>query len=282
MPRSLAAPWSRYLRLLGFDEPPQGLDGLRELVGRHLCRVPFENVSKLLLVAREGAGRPTTLPEFLDGIEHRDLGGTCYSSNPFFAALLNALGYDADLLGADMDRPDIHTGIRVRLAGVEYHVDVGYAAPFRGPVPLGRLPHRIAHGEFLYVFDRCRERDGLELAVFKGAERVHGYVVHPPARSPQYFTPIILDSYKPTRTFMQCLRITRFFEDHAVELRNNTLTRYRGSGCSRTALASAAELEAAVREEMALPRCPVREALDVLERMTGRSLFGGDVYPERY
>src|ERR1035438_69834 len=50
---------------------------LDEIVRRHLCRVPFENVSKLLLLGREGAGRVTMLAEFLDGIEHRDLGGTC-------------------------------------------------------------------------------------------------------------------------------------------------------------------------------------------------------------
>ena len=70
----------RYLRLLGIDHLPSGLDGLRLVVRRHLIRVPFENLSKLLLFDREGAGRPIALSEFLDGIEHHDLGGTCYTS----------------------------------------------------------------------------------------------------------------------------------------------------------------------------------------------------------
>ena len=107
----------RYLRLLGIQGIPAGLAGLREIVARHLCRVPFENVSKLTLFGREGAGRVTTISEFLDGIENYDLGGTCYTNNPYLAELLQALGYDADLLGADMTKPDVHTVIRVRIDG---------------------------------------------------------------------------------------------------------------------------------------------------------------------
>jgi arylamine N-acetyltransferase len=71
--------FQRYLRLLGIAGHPSGLDGLRTLVRRHLSAVPFENISKLLLLDRERAGRVTTLPEFLDGIEYSDLGGTCLS-----------------------------------------------------------------------------------------------------------------------------------------------------------------------------------------------------------
>ena len=121
----------RYLRLLGIRDFPVGLEGLRQLVRAHLVRVPFENVSKLLLFAREGAGRPITLAQFLDGIEHEDLGGTCYSSNPFLAELLAALGYECTLLGADMSAPDVHTSIRVRLDGHDYHVDAGPRPPLR-------------------------------------------------------------------------------------------------------------------------------------------------------
>src|ERR1017187_3649094 len=90
----VAGELQRYLRLLGIRTPiagPAGWDeaGLDEVVHRHLCRVPFENVSKLLLLGREGAGRVTTLTEFLDGIEHYDLGGTCHTNNPFLASLLD-------------------------------------------------------------------------------------------------------------------------------------------------------------------------------------------------
>src|ERR1039457_380613 len=147
----MADPFQRYLRLIGIAGHPAGLDGLRTLVRRHLSAVPFENMSKLLLWDREGAGRATTLPEFLDGVEYSDLGGTCYTNNPFLTDLLRELGYDADLLGADMNQPNVHTCIRVRIDSVAYHVDVGFAAPFREPIRLDRLPVPVEEGANRYV-----------------------------------------------------------------------------------------------------------------------------------
>lgn len=239
---------------------------------RHLCRVPFENVSKLLLFGREGRGRVTGLAEFLDGIEHSDLGGTCYTSNPFLAELLAVLGFDARLYAADMDTPNVHTSIRVRLDGREWHVDVGYAGPFREPIPLDRLPHEIAWGNDRYVFDR--HGDAHSMTVFTNGTWRHSYVVHPPARAASFFGPIVLRSFEPGRTFMRCLRITRFFEDRAVELRNRRLLRVTADCAHETTLDSAADLRRAVDEDFQMPRCPVEEAVAVLERLNGREFFG--------
>ena len=271
---------SRYLRLLGLDRPPAGPQGLEKLVRRHLCRVPFENLTKLLLYGREGAGRVTRMEEFLDGIESQDLGGTCYTSNPFLAWLLRALGYDADLLGADMSVPNIHTAIRVRIGRVEYHVDVGYAAPFRQPMRLDRLPYRIAHGQYEYVLDRHPR--GYEVTVLAGAERAHGYVVHGPPRAPEFFNETILDSFGRGRTFMSYLRITRFFDDHAIELKNRTVTTFRGGESSQRTVESLAELESAVATDFAMPRCPVRQAVEVLEQVTGTPFFASERCPEGF
>ena len=269
----------RYLRLLGLREPPAGLAGLREIVHRHLCRAPFENVSKLLLVGREGAGRPLALAEFLDNIEYYDLGGTCYSCNPFLAWLLRELGYQAELLGADMSKPDVHTSIRIRLDGDDYHVDVGYAAPFCEPIRLREVPWETVLGPWRYVFDRVGSEGAYAMNVFAGAERVHGYVAHPPARSREYFDPIVMDSFRPGQTFLSCLRITRFFDDGAVELKNTVLSSYRGAESSHRTLRNMAELRAAVENDLAMPRCPIEEAVGVLDRLTGKLFFGGGNYP---
>jgi arylamine N-acetyltransferase len=269
----------RYLGLLGIEHAPSGVAGLQEIVHRHLCRAPFENVSKLLLIGREGAGREITLAEFLDGIEHYDLGGTCYTSNPFLAGLLRALGYDADLLGADMSKPNVHTSIRVRIGPHQYHVDVGYAAPFREAMRLDRLPHQILHGPYRYVLDRGSRAGEYEMAVFSGGERVHGYAVHGPARDREFFRPIVHDSFRPDAMFLSCLRIMRFFDEHAAELKNATLIRYRGSESSQTTLRTMAELRRAVEKDLAMPRCPVEEAVEILERLTGQKFFEGPSYP---
>lgn len=228
----------RYLALLDIspgDASPT-LANLSAIVRRHLVRVPFENVSKLLLFSREGAGRPLTLAEFLDGIERHDFGGTCYSSNPFLAELLSALGYDASLLGADMSEPNVHTSIRVGLDGRAWHVDVGYAAPFLEPIPLDRLPWTTALGRDRYVFELAATKEtadcgGLnrgelvqcyEMTHYTDGERRHGYVVHAPPRRFSFFHPTIVRSFGRDWTFMRNLRITRFLENGgAVELRGS-------------------------------------------------------------
>lgn len=267
----------RYLRLLGIRDFPVGLEGLRQLVRAHLVRVPFENVSKLLLFAREGAGRPITLTQFLDGIEHEDLGGTCYSSNPFLAELLAALGYECTLLGADMSTPDVHTSIRVRIDGHDYHVDVGYAGPFAEPLALDRVPQEIPFGTSRYVFNEAP--GGHEMVIYAGGERHHGYLVHPPARPTSYFHPTIVRSFDAGRTFMRCLRITKFLDaTHAVELRNRKLLHLSADNVSERIIDSMEDLRQAINEEFLMPRCPIEQAVETLERLNGQAFFG----PQRW
>jgi len=265
-------PFPRYLRLLGFDHPPSGLGGLRQLVRQHVIRVPFENISKLLLIERERVGRVTTLSEYLDGLEHHDLGGTCYTANPFFAELLREIGYDADLLGCDMAHPNVHTAIRVRVGGKAYHVDVGYGGPFYEPLPLAELPHEMTQGPFRYVLDRSG--DGrLALSVFRGAEQVHRYVVNETPRELGFFREIILDSFRPAATFMTLLRVVRYFDDRSVELKNNVVTCHDANESRTTRLRSMKEVRAVFHDEFRMPRCPAEKAVKVLESLTGQSFF---------
>jgi arylamine N-acetyltransferase len=268
---SLSQPHERYLRLLGFHAPPTGLEGLRQIVRQHLMRVPFENVSKLLLFKNEGHGRVTTHAEFLNGIEHYDLGGTCYTSNPYLAELLRDCGYHADLLGADMTNPDVHTSIRVKLDGTEYHIDVGFAAPFREPIRLDRLPQEIPNGSFRYIFDRCGI--GHELSVWREETKVLHYLVHQPARDFGFFQKTIVDSYLPGKTFMTWLRLSRFFDDYSVDVTDSILTIHRDGVSRDVKLKNMAEMRAAVNDELRMPRCPVEEAIDVLERLNAKNFF---------
>ena len=263
----------RYLRLLGVDGSPSGLSGLRALVRAHVTRVPFENVSKLLLWGRESRARSLTLAEFLDGIEHHDLGGTCYSSNPFLAELLRALGYDADLVGADMSEPNVHTSIRVRLDGAEYHVDAGYGAPLYEPMRLDALPYEIEWGRCRYVLEPSDPAGAFVMSHFEGGTRKHGYVVHPPAREAGFFLPIVVRSFDPSRTFMRCIRIARFFDDYSADLHDRLLTISRPGYSSDTLLETPAALHAAFNDVLRMPRCPIDEAIAVYERVNGVPFF---------
>jgi len=272
--RALPEIYQRYLRVLGLEGRPSGLAGLRALVRAHLVRVPFENVSKLLLFGREGRGRFFTLPEFLDGIEHHDLGGTCHSANPFLGDLLRALGYDADVRGANMPpRLNCHTSLRVRIDSRAYHVDVGYGGPFREPISLDHLPFEMTEGEHRYVLDRDPHGEGYEMAVFTCEERVHGYIVHGPPRALEFFAPAMKNSFGTGAAFLNCIRICRFFDDHSVTLLNGGLSIHRGASTTRRELHSVAEVEAALARDFEMPRCPARAAVEIVEQIAGKPLF---------
>ena len=259
--------YDRYLRLLGFDSaPPPDLPALRSLVRAHILRVPFENLSKLV-------GLPRTLAGFLDAIEQRDLGGTCYTNNPHFAGLLRTLGFQADLLGADMSSPNVHTAIRVLCEGRQWHIDTGYGAPYYEPVPLDSLPHEIRWGDERHLFDRSDD-DGVRLSEYLASgARVFGYIAHQPPRDLEFFRETIDNSYRPGATFLTRLRLVRFFGDYSMELFNARCTWKRGAEAKRWDITGPGELRRLVQDEFQMPRAPIDEALDALERNTGTPLF---------
>jgi arylamine N-acetyltransferase len=225
-------------------------------------------------VDRERTGRVTTLTEFLDGIEQSDLGGTCYTNNPFLTELLRELGYDADLLGADMSRLNVHTCIRVRIDSVAYHVDVGFAAPFREPLRLDRLPVPVEEGTNRYVLARDTAGDGFCMSMFSDAENGIPYLVHDPPRPREFFDAVVLDSYALSSTFMRCLRISRVFDGSSLDLIDRKLYRHAAGKTAITHLESIQELKRAVEDQLGMPRCPVERAIAILERLTGEPFFG--------
>ena len=72
---------------------------------------------------------------------------------------------------------------------------------------------------------------------------------------------------------MSYLRITRFFEAHTLELKNSALTYYRGIESKETKLHSMQDLRQAVEQDLAMPRCPIEQAVEVLEQVTGKRFF---------
>ncbi len=274
--------YERYLNLIGVKTIPAGIDGLCEIVHNHLCRVPFENVSKLLLHAKGEGGRPITLPEFLDGVEFQDLGGTCHSSNPYLHELLTHSGYKTHLLGANMDEPNVHTCLRAELDSRQYHIDVGYAAPFRAPFPLDKTPYRIKHGKYTYLFTKNESLDKYEIAIYLDGDRIHGYIINEDFRKFDFFHKTIKESYEIGTTFMSCIRITRFFKDRTVELKNKTLIHYKGDKSHSRELKDIGEVENAVKNDLMMPNCPVKKAIRILEQVTRKSFFENDDYPEAY
>lgn len=259
----------RYLELLGQPATPPSLESLTALVRAQLVRVPFENISKLLLKKR-GAIFIPSLDEHLDGIERHNFGGTCYANNPHFFSLLEHLGYEVTLCGAAMSEPDVHIVSIVRLHGCEYLIDVGYAAPFFEPLPRDR-GHDIRFGACTYRFEPRDDRGRSRLTMTRDGRRVHGYLVDPTPRPLSHFREVIEDSYRSHATFMNAVLVERFRPGGSVRIHNLTVTETEDDRVTRSTLADRDELVVAIEKHAGIPAALVREAID------GVSLEG-DIY----
>lgn len=110
---------------------------LRELQVAHLQTVPFENLS---IYSKE----PIVLDDeaLFTKIVERKRGGFCYECNGLFAALLRALGFDVNMLSAEVanaeggfSQPFDHMALMVKL-DQRWLVDVGFGDSFLQPLLL--------------------------------------------------------------------------------------------------------------------------------------------------
>jgi arylamine N-acetyltransferase len=266
----LSALHQRYLLMLGAESAAPSLNHLRRLVRAHLQRVPFENISKLYYLQTLGLRGAPDLELYLHGIETCGFGGTCYSNNPHFFGLLQRLGYDARLCGADMSEPDVHLTIMVRLEGREYLVDMGYAAPFDRPLPRDLDEDlEIRLGNERWVLKPCDSAGRSRMAHHRKDENIHGYVAKPQARHPEYFRSVIEDSYSADATFMSSVRLVRYFDGGSLAIANLNLIRATTTTSEVQRLADRNELVQVIEQEFHIPSEVTAEAL---KAVTGSAL----------
>ncbi|MER8183463.1 arylamine N-acetyltransferase [Kitasatospora sp. NPDC094015] len=144
-----------YLRRIGAQRPERpDLDGLRHLQERHVLSVPFENLGYHLDEQIHMDER------VLDKIVRQHRGGGCYEVNPAFSFLLEALGYQVEILPGRVFRPGgvygpalCHLALKVELDGVVWLVDVGFGRNSRHPLLLdSREPQQDPDGTY-QLFD---------------------------------------------------------------------------------------------------------------------------------
>lgn len=117
---------------------------LRELQVAHLLAVPFENLS---IHAKEAITLETEA--LYAKIVDRRRGGFCYEANGLFAALLRALGFEVEMLSAEVARadgafgPDFdHMALMVNLQQ-RWLVDVGFGDSFRETLLLDETGEQV-------------------------------------------------------------------------------------------------------------------------------------------
>ena len=258
--------FDKYLKLLGFEAADPSYEFLCKLVIAHLIKVPFENISKLLF-KKQGVNYIPTLQTFLEGIEKYNFGGTCYTNNYYFHLLLEHLGFDVKLCGADMKNPDVHLINIVKIDGGGFIVDGGYAAPFLKPLPRYLNEDFVIRlGDEKYIVKPKDENGRTRVEHYIGNNLRHWYTAKPQPRKIEDFREVIEDSYTDGSTFMNAIRIVRFNKNGSVSLRNFMLTETTGADV-KTAQINREEIPAVVKEKFGMPENLVKEAMDSVKEI---------------
>jgi N-hydroxyarylamine O-acetyltransferase len=257
---------NKYLAILEVEKSAPSLELLKRIVKAHLIKVPFENVSKLLFKQNDINYIPD-LASYLDGIEKYNFGGTCYANNYFLYLLLQHIGFEIILCGADMRNPDVHLLNIIRIDKHEYIVDGGYAAPFLVPLPTDlKTDFIITLGSEKYII---KPKDGsgrTKVEQYYNDKLQHWYTANPNPRRIEDFRRVIADSYSYEAIFMNAIRISRFSETGAYILKNFSFTEINGSEIINQNL-TRGELPDFVEEKFGIPTKLVKKALEGIKEL---------------
>ena len=258
--------FNKYLALLGVKANKPSFELLCEIVKAHLIKIPFENISKLLY-KKQGMNYIPDLSTFLNGIEKYNFGGTCYSNNYYLYLLLQHIGFDVKLCGADMKDPDVHIISMVNIDSKEYIVDGGYSAPFFNPLPRDLYnDYTISSGKENYIIKPKDENGNTKIEHHFDGRLQHWYTAKPQTRKIEDFREVIEDSYADYSTFMNAIRITRFFDNGALLIKNNELTEIKNSE-SFSVKVSLDDIPTLVEKNFGIPEKIVKEAIGSIKQL---------------
>lgn len=255
----------KYLSLLGVKNTTPGINSLTGILKAHVIKIPFENVSKLYYLKEFNLRNIPDTDQYIEGIDKFCFGGTCYSNNYYLYLLLKNLGYDIKLCGADMSQPDVHIVSMVRLAGREYLIDCGNAAPFFGPLPRDLTSdYSIATGNSIYTLKPPDSEGRSRMEHYRDGKKIHGYLAKPEPRSLDYFSSAITGSFEPYSVFMNAVLLTRFYAGHSVIIHNFNLIEIEKLTLKKKKLADIKSLIAAIEEKIGIPTDVTRIALSLI------------------
>ena len=226
--------FKKYLDLIEIEKSLPTYDFLSKVVKAHLIKIPFENISKLLY-KKQGLNNTPDFKTFIEGIEKYNFGGTCYTNNYYLYCLLDHLGFETKLCGADMKNPDVHIISMVKIENKEYIVDVGYAAPFFEPLPISlNKDFTFNFGDEKYIVKPKDLNGRTRVEQHSNGKLQHWYTAKPEPRKIDEFRKVIKDSYSDDATFMNAIRITKFTEHGSLVLKNLYFTETSNDGSSTT------------------------------------------------
>lgn len=147
-----------YLKILRLDEDPPTLNFLQRLIQHHLSIVPYETFSKFYY-ATKGDDYIPSLSTFVENLQNKGWGGTCFTLNINFARLLQHLGFECALVRVHPG----HIAIMVTIGERQFYIDVGYGAPIMKPVELAAKNRHVLHGFGEEIVFTKKSKDGYEI-----------------------------------------------------------------------------------------------------------------------
>jgi N-hydroxyarylamine O-acetyltransferase len=238
-----------YLARIGAEVEAPTLDALRRLHARHLETVPFENLDihfRIPIVLEENA--------ILDKVVRRRRGGFCYELNFAFHWLLGKLGYDVEILSAEVARPDggfgipfDHMTLSVRIGGESWLADVGFGESFVDPLPLATdevhdeepFRYRLAPRGEQWLLERCGPGETRFVPQYRFTTE--------PRRLSDFRAGCEYHQSSPESHFTRNVVVSRTVPGGRVTLTKDRLVLRRGKTRSETSLAS----ESAWRDALA-------------------------------
>lgn len=280
-------PWvPKYLESMGLEPMYQeklSFAYLQQICSAHLNTFAFENISKFIYHRnwKQNGYFVPPVEVFVDNYQQYGFGGTCYTQNTNLYRLLQALGYDCNLVTLGEE----HMAILVRLPefrNEQVYVDSGAAAPFFSPVRFETDVSNVSS----FGTDKILIRS---LPGEQGRYVYNRYANNEPSGEPwefdayrrselDDFQQLIEEANKPGATFMTFLRcqLWQLDRSRSVSLVNTTFgIRSADGGLVKRKLRTVEDIEQVISEEFGLPRLPVRGAIEILQEL-GVDIFSID------
>ena len=259
--------YKKYLDILNVHVDKPDKFTLKELITSHLSKIPFENISKVYYNKKFGLNYIPAFENYIKGIVEYHFGGTCYTNNYYFARLLDYLGYNVRLCGADMSKPDVHVVSIVTIEDREYIVDVGYAAPFLEAMPRDlAVDYEINFGEDRYVLLPKDVNGYSQLQHYKNGSLVHGYAVNPKARDISEFESVISASYSEKSSFMNSIMLVKYGNKSSNLIRNFSSIEFQNNSYKKIKLRDRDELAEEIKNIFGIPEEITQKSLSYLSK----------------
>lgn len=259
---------------MSFNKPDK--ETLQILVKAQQQKVPYENVSKLIFLRSGRIGIPT-YEEFVFNLENYRFGGTCFVQNGYFSQLLNDLGFEAYIVASDTDKEkNAHAAIRVKFNEEQFIIDLGLFSTFSGIFPL--IPGTVVELDIrsmLYRFTALPENLSYQIDIFRNGNLSRSHRSNGKPHNLESFSEVIKATFKKDAIFMKTIVTHLVFDQGPAALWGKVMYVTKGKNIERFEFKNLDELVEVYQTQFNLPKYPIRDAVEILQKQNGVNLFHG-------